>query len=304
MCGLGGWSLVCFCWELKDGQQHFWVKSLVVSWHRIRLPRPQVWDSRIIAHLQTRAEAARGHSRAHCVAHNMKARTQACFHTKHCCLTLFFSMTRAESRLQKPSDEWVVFHSFTHSISDAAPRSRDLTFHVPPYGKASESVEIAHFRFWNAVAYIIQQCTPNIICGKAGRSAHVIISSPVICAMWLQLKIYNQKKVILAEETGERRRQSCETRMWLGLLLFWVCRPHLVAKLSSGLQCSIQRDRPLPSACSSRHNIRKVLGVSEEKKTQNKTKWMPGQENWLLCFFATLVMQESCQPPLSFKFSV
>lgn len=105
----------------------------------------------------------------------------------------------------------------TLSISDAAPWSRDLTFHIPPYGKASESVEIAHFRFWNAVAYIIQQCTPNIICGKAGRSVHVTISSPVICAMWLQIKNCNclkytiRKKVILAEEN---RRRKEKTKLW------------------------------------------------------------------------------------------
>lgn len=81
--------------------------------------------------------------------------------------------------------------------------------------------------------------------------------------------------------------------MRLGLLLFWACRPHLAAKLSSGLQCSIQRDRPLPSACSSRHNIRKVLGVWG-KKPQNKTKWM------LSLFFCHISYARIMPAPLFF----
>lgn len=280
-----------------------------------RWVRPQVWASRIIAHLQTRAEAARGHSRAHCVAHNMKARTQACFHTKHCCLTLFFSMTRAESRLQKPSDEWVVFHSFTHSFNTLYFWCRaSVTWPNVPRPTLWESIRVR----WNCALQVLE-C--SCIHHPAMYAKHHLwesweigacdhIKSCNLCSVTsdkkLQLlKIYNQKKkwYWLKKTGGERRRQSCERRMRLGLLLFWACRPHLAAKLSSGLQCSIQCDRPLPSACSSRHNIRKVFGVWG-KKPQNKTKWMPGQENWLLCFFATLVMQESCQPPFFFKFSV
>lgn len=235
----------------------------------------------------------------------MKARTQTCFHTKHYCLTSFFSMTRAESRLQKPSDEWVFFHSFTHSFNTLYFWCRaSVTWLNVPRPALWESIWVR----WNCALQVFEcSCIhhPAMYAKhhlwenwEIGASDHIKTCNlcNVTSDKKLQLlKIYNQKK---SDVGGERRRQSCERKMWLGLLLFWACRPHLSVKLSAGLQCSIQRDRPLPSACSSRHNIRKVLGVSEEKKP--KTKKMNACSGKLTSLFFCHISYARIMPPPPF----
>lgn len=149
----------------------------------------------------------------------MKARTQACFHTKHCCLTLFFSMTRAESRLQKPSDEWVVFHSFTHSFNTLYFWCRaSVTWPNVPRPALWESIRVR----WNCALQVLE-C--SCIHHPAMYAKHHLwesweigacdhIKSCNLCNVTsdkkLQLlKIY--KKVILAEEN---RRRKEKTKPW------------------------------------------------------------------------------------------
>lgn len=159
----------------------------------------------------------------------MKARTQACFHTKHCCLTLFFSMTRAESRLQKPSDEWVVFHSFTHSFNTLYFWCRaSVTWPIVPRPALWESSRVR----WNCALQVLEcSCIhhpamyakhPLWESWEIGACDH--IKSCNLCNVTsdkkLQLlKIYNQKKSDIGWRKQEEKGEDKAVRGECG----WAC---------------------------------------------------------------------------------